>query len=262
LAGDSRHLSVLECEDAPGPYAVGKCSRHNACSALRALETGTTLAIKKSIRALVTAPLNKEALQLLIPSFTGHTEYLAQAAGVRSYAMMLTGGPLRVVVVTTHIALQDVSRSLRADTIVDKIALTWRFLKTHAACRRPRIGVAALNPHAGEGGKMGREEIDIIAPAVRCAHRKGMPVIGPLPADVIFHLAYKGELDAVISMYHDQGLGPLKMIAFETGINITLGLPFIRTSTDHGTAFDIAYKNKAHPGSMISAIVAAIEYSR
>jgi 4-hydroxythreonine-4-phosphate dehydrogenase len=172
--------------------------------------------------------------------------------------MMLMGGPLRVVTVTRHVPLAEVSNRLTRREIAEAIRLTDDALPW-LGCRRRRIGVCGLNPHAGEGGDIGREEITTIAPAVRAAQRRGANVAGPIPSDVIFYQAVNGAYDAVISMYHDQGLGPLKMLAFEEGINLTLGLPIVRTSPDHGTAFDIAGKGKANPSSMVAAMRLACE---
>jgi 4-hydroxythreonine-4-phosphate dehydrogenase len=185
--------------------------------------------------------------------FAGQTELLARFTKARKFAMMLTGGPLRVALVTTHAPLSQVPRLITAKKITEVIELS------HDVCHRfgirhPRIGVAGLNPHAGENGLLGDEERCIIAPAVRRAARKKINVSGPWPADTLFYKAYHREFDAVVAMYHDQGLAPLKMIAFDSGVNLTLGLPFVRTSPDHGTAPDIAGKNIARPDSMIAAI--------
>ena len=255
----ARTVNILDLGDDAHEVISGKVSLSNAVLAYHALEVGAYLATHKVVDALVTAPVNKEAIRLLSPSFIGHTEYLAHIAKVKEYAMLLQGGPLRVVLVTTHLPLEKVSSVVKTRDIISKINITYSFLKKKVNIRKPVIGVAALNPHAGEGGKMGREEINTIIPAVKRARQSGINVMGPLPADVIFYKAFHGKFDAVIAMYHDQGLGPLKMIAFESGVNITLNLPFPRTSPDHGTAFDIAYKNKAHPQSMIEAIKTAID---
>ena len=252
-------INVLDLGDDPSEVEVGKVSFANAVLAYHALEVGAYLAAHKVVDALVTAPVNKEAIRLLSPSFTGHTEYLARIVGAKKYAMLLKGGPLRVILVTTHLPLSKVSSVITEKEILVKIKLAHDFLKKKLKIRKPIIGVSALNPHAGEGGKIGHEEIKTIEPAIKKARRQGINVIGPLPADVIFYSAYHGKLDAVVAMYHDQGLGPLKMIAFERGVNVTLNLGFIRTSPDHGTAFDIAYTNKAKPQSMIEAIKTSID---
>jgi len=254
-----RAINILDLNDDPSEVFIGKVALANAALSFHALEVGAYMAQQGIVDAIVTGPINKEAVRLMSPEFTGHTEYLARIAKTKKYAMMLAGGPLRVVVVTTHVALNTVALRITKEKIISKIELTNTFLKHKMKIRNPRIGVAALNPHAGEGGKIGREEIDSIIPAIKRVQKKGIRVFGPMPADIIFHQAYGGKLDAIIAMYHDQGLGPLKMIALHSGVNITLNLPFVRTSPDHGTAFDIAYQNKAHPGSMIEAIKTAVQ---
>lgn len=252
-------INILDLKDDASEVRIGEIALANAALAYHALEVGAYLAREQVVDALVTASLNKEAVQLLSPNFTGHTEYLARMAKTKKFAMMLTGGPLRVILVTTHVAIEQLSETITTAKVFEKIELADAFLKTKMRIKKPRIGVASLNPHCGEGGKIGREEITKINPAITRALKKGIAVAGPIPADIIFHEAYQGNLDAVIALYHDQGLGPLKMIAFHTGVNVTLNLPFIRTSPDHGTAFDIAYQNKAHPGSMIEAIKLAVD---
>jgi 4-hydroxythreonine-4-phosphate dehydrogenase len=204
------------------------------------------------LAALVTGPVAKE----LVAPYPGQTELLADLAGTKKFAMLLVGGPLRVALVTIHEPLARVPRLITGRRVREVIELTEKFCR-RIGIKRPRIGVAGLNPHAGEEGRMGTEERRSIAPAVRRTR-----AIGPLPADTLFYKAYRGEFDAVVAMYHDQGLAPLKMIAFDTGVNLTLGLPFIRTSPDHGTAFDIAGQGRARPDSMIAAINLAAQLAR
>jgi 4-hydroxythreonine-4-phosphate dehydrogenase len=210
----------------------------------QALEAGARRCLAGELAALVTGPIAKRQ----IAPWPGQTEFLAHLAGTRKFAMMLVGGPLRVALVTTHAPLKDVPKLITGRRIREVIELTEDFCR-RIGIKRPRIGVAGLNPHAGENGLLGDEERRIIAPAV-----KRTRAVGPLPADTLFYKAYRGEFDAVVAMYHDQGLAPLKMIAFDTGVNVTLGLPFVRTSPDHGTAYDIAGQGIARPGSMIAAI--------
>jgi 4-hydroxythreonine-4-phosphate dehydrogenase len=212
---------------------------------------------ERHFQALVTAPICKEALHRAGLTVPGHTELLAALTRTRRFAMMLMGGALRVVLVTRHLPLAEVPGALTRAEITKAIELTGEALPW-LGYRKPRIGVCALNPHAGEGGDLGTEESRLIAPAIKAAIRKGHRAVGPIPSDVIFHQALRGEYDAVVAMYHDQGLGPLKMLAFEKGINITLGLPLVRTSPDHGTAFDIAGKGRANPSSMVEALKLAI----
>jgi len=209
--------------------------------------------LRGELAGVVTAPLAKSLLHEAGQPFPGQTELLAHLARTRRFAMMLVGGPLRVALVTTHASLREVPDLITARRIATVTELA------HAACRRfgirsPRIGVAALNPHGGEGGLFGDEEQRLIGPAVKRLARRLPGVSGPWPADTLFHKHYQGEFDAVVCLYHDQGLAPLKMIAFDTGVNLTLGLPFVRTSPDHGTAADIAGRNRARPASMIAAI--------
>jgi len=212
---------------------------------------------------LVTAPVNKSSIRRAgFPDFQGHTEYLARHTGTKDFAMMFVGEKLKVVPVTRHIALARVPGALSSDKVFRAIALTHEGLKKFFKIRRPRIGVAGLNPHAGERGAFGNEEALVIAPAVRKASRLYGGVTGPVPADALFHDALNGSFDAVIAMYHDQGLGPFKMLYFKTGVNLTLGLPFVRTSPDHGTAFDIAGKGVADPSSMIEALRLACRLSK
>jgi 4-hydroxythreonine-4-phosphate dehydrogenase len=222
---------------------------------------GAHRCLSGELSGLVTAPISKQLLRDAGYRFEGHTELLAHIARTKRFAMMLVGGALRVALVTIHVPLSRVPRLLSTKRIAEVIELS------HDACkrfgiRRPKIGVAGLNPHAGEGGLLGYEEQRIIAPAIRSAKRKGINVTGPWPADTLFHKAYCGDFDAVVAMYHDQGLAPLKMIAFDSGVNLTLGLPFVRTSPDHGTAFDIAGKGIANPASMIAAINLAAQLSQ
>jgi len=229
-----------------------------ARAALAWLTDGAQRCLRHEMDALVTAPLNKNAIVRSGQPFIGQTEFLSQLAGTTQTAMMLLGQDdrgrwLRVALATTHVPVKLLATQVRGDKIILAIELAAQ------ACRdlglsRSRIAVCGLNPHAGEGGEFGDEEITTIKPAVDTARQKGIDVIGPLPADTLFHYAYRGDYDAVVAMYHDQGLVPLKMVAFESGVNWTLGLPFVRTSPDHGTAYDIAGQKKADPSSMIAAI--------
>lgn len=238
------------------PFSKNAASLPNAAMAWAALETAVTLSLEKKVKGIVTAPLNKTCMRLLDPNFTGHTEYLAERSDVSRYAMMFVGKKLKVTLVTIHVALKNVSKKITADLILEKIELTHQFLKDRLKIKTPKLAVAALNPH---GRETGTEEDEFIVPAIRKAQEKGFLVEGPLPGDQIFHDAYHGMFDAVISMYHDQALAPFKMISFYDGVNTTLGLPFVRTSPDHGTAYDIAYQNKANPESMKSSIELALK---
>ena len=242
---------ALPADLAPGSPAAAR-------AALAWLTYGTQRCLLQELDALVTAPVNKEAIIRLGRPFIGQTEYLSQLAGTDRTAMMLIGEDdrgrvLRVALATTHLPLRMVPDQLEQSKIEGVIELAAQ------ACQqlrlpRARVGVCGLNPHAGEGGELGTEEITIIAPAVQAAQQRQIDVAGPFAADTLFYLAYQGEFDVVVAMYHDQGLAPLKMIGFEKGVNWTLGLPFIRTSPDHGTAYNIAGQGRANPGSMLAAI--------
>ncbi len=223
---------------------------------------GIKLALQDDIAALVTGPITKTALKLAGSEFHGHTEILAHMTGSKDYAMMLAGDKLRVVLVTIHIPLSLVPSSITVDNIVQKIKLTHTSLSERFNINQPKIAVAGLNPHAGEEGMFGNEENYFITPAVNLAKQAGVKVDGPLPPDTVFYQAVNGRYDAVVCMYHDQGLIPFKLLNFEDGVNTTLGLPIIRTSVDHGTAYDIAWKGIADPSSLIQAVKMAVFQAR
>ncbi|MDA8134622.1 MAG: 4-hydroxythreonine-4-phosphate dehydrogenase PdxA [Desulfobacteraceae bacterium] len=215
---------------------------------------GIDLALNRKIDGLVTCPITKTALKLAGSDFHGHTELLAHRTGAKEFAMMLAGRTLRVVLVTIHIPLAEVPASLTRAGIIKKIRLTHTSLKDRFNIKEPRIAVAGLNPHSGEDAMFGCEEKDIILPAVQASKDEGIHVQGPLPPDTVFYHAAQGRYDAVVCMYHDQGLIPFKLIHFKDGVNTTLGLPIIRTSVDHGTAYDIAWKGIADPSSLMEAV--------
>jgi len=242
----------------PLPENLPAASPAAAVAAVAALKDGAKRCRRGELDAIVTAPVNKQAIVRTGHKFVGQTELLAKAAKTKRYAMMLLGHDeqdrwLRVALVTIHTSIKSVPRKITPERIALAIELAAQ------ACRdlglpRARVAVCGLNPHAGEGGEFGDEEIKTIAPAVLAAQQRGLEVVGPLSGDTVFYYALRGDFDAVVAMYHDQGLAPLKAVAFDTGINWTLGLPFIRTSPDHGTAYDIAGKGIASPSSMIAAI--------
>ena len=241
--------------------ALGRPSAGGGRAALEAVTEAICLALGRRVDAIVTAPISKEAIRAAGSPFPGHTEMLAAFTAARRHAMMLVGGPLRVSLATIHEPLARVPSLITARRVREVIQLTWEAVRDFGL-RRPRIAVCGLNPHAGEAGLMGQEERRVIAPAVRAMAGKGIPVSGPYPADTVFHRAARGEFAAVVAMYHDQGLGPLKTLAFDTGVNLTLGLPIIRTSVDHGTAFDIAGKGVASPESLLAAVELAATMAR
>ncbi|MBX6391851.1 MAG: 4-hydroxythreonine-4-phosphate dehydrogenase PdxA [Burkholderiales bacterium] len=211
--------------------------------------------------AMVTAPVQKSVINDAGIAFTGHTEYLADRAGAE-VVMMLAGGGLRVALATTHLALKDVPGALNRDALTRVLRIIDADLRRRFGIAEPRVLVAGLNPHAGESGYLGREEIDIITPVLDALRAEGMRLRGPLPADTLFTPRHLAEADCVLAMYHDQGLPVLKYASFGRGVNITLGLPFIRTSVDHGTALDLAATGKADPGSLFEAIETAIDMVR
>lgn len=238
---------LLQQED----LEIGKVSVKTGAAALAYVQTATWMAMTGHVDAVVTLPMNKEATRLTHPDFTGHTGYIASLCGTKNYTMMLESDQLIVSHVSTHVPLADAIRRVKADTIFQVIRLT----HTALGILRPqqRIAVAGLNPHAGEKGAFGSEEIKEIRPAVEKACCKGWNVTGPMPPDTVFYQALMGHFDAVVCMYHDQGHIPMKVLDFDGGVNVTLGLPIVRTSVDHGTAFDIAYKGLASENSLVRA---------
>ncbi len=217
------------------------------------IEEAVRLARKDILAALVTCPITKSALNAAGYNFPGHTEMLAERCGVNDFAMMMAGKTLRVTLVTIHTALSDVPAMVRQDEVARLISITGRSLMQDFGIVTPRIAVAGLNPHAGENGLFGKEEEREIVPAINAAVRQGWHVSGPLPPDTVFLKAVAGEFDAVVCMYHDQGLIPFKLLHFKDGVNVTLGLPIVRTSVDHGTAYDIAGKGIADTESLAAA---------
>jgi len=252
---DVLNLSEID----PDKTSWGNPSVQTGRAMIHYIEVAADLAVQKRIAAMVTCPINKTAMQLAGAPYNGHTELLAERTKSEDYAMMFAGDRLRVVLATIHVPLRDVPSILSKRKILRIIKLTWQTLQERFGIKTPRIAVAGLNPHAGEGGMFGNEEKNIIAPAVAQARNEGIDVIGPLPSDALFYHAVKGRYDIVVSMYHDQGLIPFKLIHFNTGVNITIGLPIIRTSVDHGTAYDIAGTGIADPGSLIAAIHLAVQ---
>ncbi|MGD9106390.1 MAG: 4-hydroxythreonine-4-phosphate dehydrogenase PdxA [Desulfobacterales bacterium] len=247
---DVLNISKLD----PDKITWGRPTVQTGGAMVRYITAAADLAIKERIEAMVTCPINKMAMQLSGFHYSGHTELLAERTKSNEFAMMLAGDRLRVVLVTIHVPLRDVPVILSRQKIVKTIKLAWQALNERFGIKSPRIAVSGLNPHAGEGGMFGDEEKNIIAPAIHDAGNQGFYASGPFPPDTIFYHAANKRYDAVISMYHDQGLIPFKLIHFNNGVNTTLGLPIIRTSVDHGTAYDIAGTGIADPGSLIAAI--------
>lgn len=220
--------------------------------------TGVRMAMANEIQALVTAPITKTGLARAGSAFHGHTEMLAHETGTENFAMMMAGERLKVVLATIHVSLAQVPEMLTHDTLMRIIRLTHQSLKERFGMERPRLAAAGLNPHAGEDTLFGTEERDTIIPCLEAARAEGIDIDGPLPPDTVFYHANNGKYDAVVCMYHDQGLIPFKLVHFEDGVNTTLGLPIIRTSVDHGTAYDIAWKGIAKEESMVQALNMAV----
>ena len=250
------------------PVIAGQPSRAHAPSIIRWIETGVGLALGGKVSGLVTAPIAKAPLYEAGFQFPGHTEFLAELTlsaafeGVRGPVMMLTAGGLRVALVTIHEPLAKVPGLLNVEKIVDTGLCTAQALRRDFGIENPRLVVAGLNPHAGESGSIGREEVEIVAPAVEAMKAQGVDVRGPLAADTLFHAEARLTYDAAVCLYHDQALIPVKMLDFWGGVNVTLGLPIVRTSPDHGTGFDIAGRGVARPDSLIAAIRLAAEIAK
>ncbi len=242
---NAKNLTPKECGELSGFY----------------IEQAAQAALAGDIDAIVTAPISKEHLHQAGYPYPGHTEFFAQLSKTKKFRMMMAGPSLKVVLVTIHEALKNVPTLLTSEKIFTTIQLTQEALQNWFGISKPKIAVAGLNPHAGEAGLFGDEETKIILPAILKAKKNKIHVTGPLAADTVFNQAVRGDYDAVVVMYHDQGLIPLKLLHFDDGVNVTLGLPFVRTSPDHGTAFDIAGKGIATPSSMIAAIELSIKLS-
>ena len=251
--------AVIEHVPLATPSIAGRLDPANARYVLALLDRAADGCLAGEFDAMVTAPVHKAVINDAGFPFTGHTEYLAARAGSPHVVMMLVGGGLRVALATTHLALADVARAITRAGLVDTLRVIERDLRQRFGIARPRILVAGLNPHSGEGGHLGREEIDVIEPALRAARAEGIAAEGPIPADTLFVPERLKHADCVLAMYHDQGLPVLKYASFGKGVNVTLGLPFVRTSVDHGTALDLAGSGRADPGSLLEAVQLAIK---
>jgi 4-phospho-D-threonate 3-dehydrogenase / 4-phospho-D-erythronate 3-dehydrogenase len=266
-AADPRVTSVCE-PILYGPYSAdeltrfarGRVSPEAGRAAYDAITSAVADALSGRIQAIATAPINKEAFSVAGLRWPGHTELLAHLTSSPRVAMMFHAEQLRVVLATIHVPLAQVPQILTAERLQDTIDLTWQALPRFGI-DAPRLAVAGLNPHAGEHGLMGDEDEEVIAPVVEASRGRGITIDGPIPGDTVFVRAVRGEFDAVIACYHDQGLIPVKLVAFGRAVNVTLGLPIVRTSVDHGTAFDIAGKGIADPSSMVEAVLLAARLS-
>ncbi len=253
--GQSGRIDVVGLSDLDGgQLQPGRPTQATGQAMVNYITKGVKWAMEGRIHGLATCPINKKAMHAAGFNFDGHTELLAEQTKTSHCVMMLAGAQLRVSLVTTHLPLALVSISLTTEGVLKTILITEQALRDSFGIPKPALAVAALNPHAGEDGLFGDEEVQIISPALHQAAQAGVNVSGPYPADTLFYWALKGRWDAVISMYHDQGLIPFKMVHFSDGVNTTLGLPIVRTSVDHGTAYDIAGTGKADPGSLLAAI--------
>jgi 4-hydroxythreonine-4-phosphate dehydrogenase len=255
-------VDVLDLGDEhPGPFPLGVAAKENGAAAVAYVERAIALALSREVDAIATAPLNKEAMRAAGFPYDGHTELLAVKTGTQVYTMMLASGDFRVFHVSTHVSLRDAIARAKKTRVLQVIELAYREIQRLGVVE-PRLAVAGLNPHAGEHGLFGDEEIQEIGPAVEAAQTHGWNVSGPISPDTVFARAKRGDFDGVVAMYHDQGHIPFKMTEFELGVNVTVGLPIIRTSVDHGTAYDIAGKGVADPKNMVQAIMLAAEMAR
>ena len=257
------HFEIIETGVIKGDFPVGEPDRLCGKAAYSYIKKGVNLLKEGKIAALVTAPVNKEGINLAGYRFSGHTEVLARAFKVKNFGMVLASNSLRVLLVTTHLPLKEVPTAITKEAILKKILLGNKFLKEDMEIRKPKIGLCGLNPHSGEGGVLGDEEEKIISPAIKEARKKGIECSGPFPSDTLFFSQKRTkEFDLILAMYHDQGLIPLKTLYFERLVNITIGLSVIRTSPGHGTGYDIAYQKKADSRSMEEAILWALYLSK
>jgi 4-hydroxythreonine-4-phosphate dehydrogenase len=254
-------INVISLSHLPQDLPVGQLDARAGKAAYDYIRAGIDLALQKRIRAIVTAPINKEAMRLADIHYPGHTEILADFSGTKDFAMMLMNDDLRVILVTIHVSLREALELVTLESELRTIRLAHQAM-TQLGIERPRIAVAGLNPHAGEHGLFGSEDEAIIKPAIQRAQEEGIHVTGPWPGDTVFMNARRGQFDIVVAQYHDQGLIPVKYLGVDEGVNVTVGLPFVRTSVDHGTAFDIAGTGKASPASLRVAVEQAAMLSK
>ncbi|HEY5599706.1 MAG TPA: 4-hydroxythreonine-4-phosphate dehydrogenase PdxA, partial [Candidatus Manganitrophaceae bacterium] len=252
-------LEVLDQAREVIPFQYGSPAPSAAASARDAIIAAARLALEGKADGMATAPIHKERMKEIGFAFPGHTEFLADLAGAKKAGMMMVGGGLKIMLATVHLSLQEAIAQTRKKNLLESIRLADAALRRDFGLPKPRIAVAALNPHAGEGGLFGEEERREVLPAVKAAQKEGIDAGGPTPADTLFHQLKEGRFDAAVALYHDQALIPIKLLAFGKAVNVTVGLPFIRTSVDHGTAYDIAGKGVADPGSLQEALKLAAQ---
>ncbi len=256
-------IFVLDPSPGQTPQVLfGRATKEGGAVAMQAVEMATDLCVDGVLDAMVTAPISKEAISLAGYDYPGHTEFISERVGAARFAMVMISEDLRIGLVTGHIPVWDIPKHVTRDQILEKVDILNDALRTDFGIQRPKIALLGLNPHAGDGGVLGREEIESIVPAIKKARESGKLVYGPFPADSFFGIGGYQLHDAVLAMYHDQGLVPFKTLAFESGINYTAGLPIVRTSPDHGTAFNIAGEGEASPGSIRAALYLAIDIVR
>jgi 4-hydroxythreonine-4-phosphate dehydrogenase len=253
---ESGVLDVLDLQNVPENLNMGRATAEGGKAAVDCIRKAVELALLHRVHAITTAPINKEAIHKAGFKYPGHTEMLADFTHTPEVALMLAGGSLRVVLTTTHVSLSEVRDLLTRDRILKTIRLTHQWL-TQVGIEQPSIAVTGLNPHSGDGGIFGNEEAETIVPAIEAAQKENIKINGPFSADALFGRIHEASYDAVITMYHDQGMIPIKMASMDRAVNITLGLPIIRTSVDHGTAFDIAGQGIAKPDSLLEALKVA-----
>lgn len=257
-----KRVNIVTCCDDNTRVELGKSTSESGKAAFEALKLAVDDLKNGEINVLITAPINKKNIQSDEFAFPGHTEYLEQIAGEGKALMLLVANNLRVGVVAGHVPISEVSSYITKELILEKLRILNNSLKHDFTIRRPRIAVLGLNPHAGDNGLLGKEELEIITPAIEEANAEGIYAMGPYAADGIFGSDAISKFDAILAMYHDQGLAPFKALAFDSGVNYTAGLPFVRTSPDHGTAYDIAGQDKANPDSFRAAIYLALDIYR
>lgn len=257
-----KRVNIVTCCDDNTRVELGKSTSESGKAAFEALKLAVDDLKNGEIDVLITAPINKKNIQSDEFAFPGHTEYLEQIAGEGKALMLLVANNLRVGVVAGHVPISEVSSYITKELILEKLRILNNSLKHDFTMRRPRIAVLGLNPHAGDNGLLGKEELEIITPAIEEANAEGIYAMGPYAADGIFGSEAISKFDAILAMYHDQGLAPFKALAFDSGVNYTAGLPFVRTSPDHGTAYDIAGQDKANPDSFRAAIYLALDIYR
>ena len=257
-----KRVNIVTCCDDNTRVELGKSTSESGKAAFEALKLAVDDLKNGEIDVLITAPINKKNIQSDEFAFPGHTEYLEQIAGEGKALMLLVANNLRVGVVAGHVPISEVSSYITKELILEKLRILNNSLKNDFTIRRPRIAVLGLNPHAGDNGLLGKEELEIITPAIEEANAEGIYAMGPYAADGIFGSEAISKFDAILAMYHDQGLAPFKALAFDSGVNYTAGLPFVRTSPDHGTAYDIAGQDKANPNSFRAAIYLALDIYR